>query len=589
LNLSPAQTRTVVKEVLFGPKAGVSMGVAGVRTIADLRLPHPLELYQVAWRDGKCHRDVAAEILSRLATTPLQDSQPEELKMFFDFFNLQERADDWKPVGELLFSALEQAKHCVLPFLPAMLPEIGLKSGWPSGARNCLFQCKEFPDEVIIGATTMAQHYRLARRAQRIRLSTDTKKDGEIFVKITHFWKPLERQLQIGSAGMQQCSMPLAKQYIKELQLHCDSGGDLSAESVAEEWLKFLALSDAGPNGEKAWEEVAEIEKWLKSRGSTTTAYLTSFAELLTQAVCQNEQALARSGPESEAVVNRTISYFERMLSVHLPEVPSQNDRDREEATSKVLTTWLQFLVTLKGSKKAFSALFSHCPKKLAPGFAQQVVEAVLVESEPDLVGIGWCALEWLQTFEDEENFNKVLGIGQLLVASSARGAPSLEATIAQLSKSTATKKLSEPQQLDFADRVLASGDLRAPRGREVVNFVSKLAPAKAAAMWPKVFVMKESADDNTPNQFKDAKDVVSLIELCSKSGIEFPDLSASIVPLNAISKLAKSDLPSARVLAVEVMQERSLGKEGETSELLAELKEDSCSMVRLAASVFAA
>ena len=57
-NLGPAGARTVIKDVMLAPKAGVSLQVAALRIIADMQVQSPLELYRKAWRNGRCHRDV---------------------------------------------------------------------------------------------------------------------------------------------------------------------------------------------------------------------------------------------------------------------------------------------------------------------------------------------------------------------------------------------------------------------------------------------------------------------------------------------------------------------------------------------------
>ena len=39
--------------------------IQAATSLVDLRIPQPLELYRMAWRGGKCHRDVAGHILSK--------------------------------------------------------------------------------------------------------------------------------------------------------------------------------------------------------------------------------------------------------------------------------------------------------------------------------------------------------------------------------------------------------------------------------------------------------------------------------------------------------------------------------------------
>ncbi|CAE8590913.1 unnamed protein product, partial [Polarella glacialis] len=162
--LSPPQARVLIRDIMLPKKAGVGLQVAGLKTIVDLRIPEPLELYCMAWRKGKCQRDVAGNILSKVATSA--DLAAEEVRHFFEFFDQADQQEDQAYVAGLLLDQLIESSEWSLPFLPQVIAKLALLPGATEKAMKALQQCKSNVTEVVAALTEVLKGARLALRSE---------------------------------------------------------------------------------------------------------------------------------------------------------------------------------------------------------------------------------------------------------------------------------------------------------------------------------------------------------------------------------------------------------------------------------------
>jgi len=162
--VSPPQARELIRDVMLPKKAGVGWQVAGLKKISELQIPNPLELYRKAWNDGHCQRDIAGNVLAQVATA--SDLSPEDVKSFFDFFDLPDKEDLQAYVADFLLDQLMESKEWTLPFLPGVIAKLAVLPGVTNKAMSALRANTSHPTEVLKALTQVMQTARLAARSE---------------------------------------------------------------------------------------------------------------------------------------------------------------------------------------------------------------------------------------------------------------------------------------------------------------------------------------------------------------------------------------------------------------------------------------
>lgn len=175
--VSPTQARTLIRDVMLPRDRGVGLQVAGLKKIAELKIPGPLELYKSAWCGGKCQRDVAGMILMKISTALEPGTNPEDVSFYFDFFKENPYGTDkddttWKDdfyhVGLMLLEHLETCTVWCLPYLPSVVAKLATsgEKGLTLKAVEALKKNTSHTSEVLLALTEVLGTARLAVRAK---------------------------------------------------------------------------------------------------------------------------------------------------------------------------------------------------------------------------------------------------------------------------------------------------------------------------------------------------------------------------------------------------------------------------------------
>eukprot|EP00932_Pfiesteria_piscicida_P000066 SRR837773.1006.p3 GENE.SRR837773.1006~~SRR837773.1006.p3 ORF type:complete len:247 (-),score=95.90 SRR837773.1006:90-830(-) len=187
----------------------------------------------------------------------------------------------------------------------------------------------------------------------------------------------------------------------------------------------------------------------------------------------------------------------------------------------------------------------------------------------------GFDALVWGIKTNKMEVKQEIVGGGAKLVARGHPGSPSFEELVDCLSP------LRVGQSTHLVRVLMEEGPTRTV-GRAALKWLSTISAATAVDLYPKLLELGSTPGKPEANpHLAGAEDVEALLGLCKAASLDLPAVRPRSCPLAALPQLAASELPAARLLAVQVIQERELVGE---RPLLGELLTDACLVVRLSA-----
>jgi len=570
-NLSPAQSRVLVRDVMLGPKAGVSLCVAAVRQIADLQMPNPLELYKVAWRDGKCHRDIAGAILSRLATSPLVDGTPDDVRSFFEFFEIEARRPDHEYVANILLTDMKSTSKWSLPFLPGVVVKLAFIPGQAKGAAQALRLSVGHDTEAVVALTALLQHARFAARAKTVTsCGKSNSPASSVISDLAWVYNCSGEDFLLSVRDRSETCTPEAlSRFIQELLQGCEGmTGAAKPQNIAELWARLLRPGEAAK-----WPQVvADMERWACSRGKLDNL------RMVAQVVSQRAVAMKLEAEARVAMFAVVVPLFERILDQHLDKEALNKeggtDLERSIARDILVLHWAPLLVNGCGREDS-ARLLARCPTFLSRPMGCSLIELSIQAKCP--CSVAHDVLIWLATERREHPLTDLIHLGAKLVATGFPNAPCFQAVVDCL------KPLTPDQSVLLVTSLL---EMQPPRNIacEALRWLAKVSALDAVGLWPKVLTLKDTGGDEPNPQNKPAAEVVELLQLCMASNLELPLVPPRSCPVAAVPVLAASDLPAARVLAVQIIQERELAES--SRETMKTLTGDPCPVVQFAAQL---
>lgn len=400
--VSPPRARGLIRDVMLPKAAGVGLQVAGLKKIVELQIPNPLDLYKAAWRKGYCQRDVAGNILAKVATSP--EFAPEDVRMFFDFFELARnqadqaetgrtkprKQDDQVYVAEVLLDQLASTPEWTLPFLPEVVAKLALLPSVTKKATTALLANTSNPTEVVKALTEVSQLARLALRTEPTARDADGStllKDLKDFASLQSVYTTLNT---VNKMRLDECEPTTLLAYVmdvlqareKAVRLDAKAAGshDLAIlNSGLTAWANFLRSGQ-----ESRWPSIlAEMETHLMHRGAPQSLVA------LAQAVVARVPKMDLGTEEYNAILATVGAFFQRLLSgpMAVAGAPSETGSDnafrkhlqdkRQAANTLVQKHWVGLLI--RGCLEAeTSALFTHCPKNGQIELATALVEGAV-------------------------------------------------------------------------------------------------------------------------------------------------------------------------------------------------------------------
>lgn len=592
-NLTLSEAREMIRDVMFGPKAGVSLQIAALRLIADLQIPGPLELYRTAWRGGECHRDVAAVILGKVATSPPTDWQPEDVRDFFRFLDMPEREDVHLHVAELLLEQLIASPRWWLPFLPEVVLKLVVLPGATYNAVAALKAATEFATEVVGALTQVVKEARLAVRAQSVAQQSDCGSEAVAIRELAGYY-------------LHSFSFSTILDAVKEKQLEqCDAGVLLGfVRQVLQRREDLPVLENRSSNRPDEWTSAttSALEIWarLLRPGEASAAWADVLASMQAEVarhermddfdilanVVSSRIVRLQLGLEERSRMNaEACSLFERLLDNHLRvdtldagssadlAYRKKCDEMQRVAERLVLFHWSQML-SYGCSEADAGRLFARCPSGKRAELASALVGAALEAGASD---VARRALAWLLTPVEarDRHWATVLQLWPRVAALETEEA-GFERALGLLGGGAAPPP-APPRECCVA-LVEALLKLAPAKGliRRALGWLSRESAQDAARLWPALLTAPRAArNDAEPG------DIKTLLSLCEAAGIEPPHMPLTACSGEVLGMLVASSLPSARVMAVQALQERQDALDAMDIAWLEQLCGDSCVVVR--------
>lgn len=383
--LSPPQARGLIRDIMLPKKAGLGLQVAGLKKIVELGIPEPLELYRMAWRQGKCHRDVAANILSKVATSP--EFAADDVRSFFEFFDRADRQDDRAVVAELLLDQLIESPEWVLPFLPKVVGKLATLSGTTQKAVQALKKSTSNVTAVVESLTGVIQGARLALRAEP--KGSKDGSEGKLLSDLAglmSYSSINDLASHVARMQLKDCESGVLKAFVAELLrrwhdavLDCDAYAKSLLDCALAVWVKLLRAGEAS-----IWSAILlEMEQRLIEQG--TALSLGAMAKV----VASHVPALGLGPEDWDKMLAALRTCFDRLLSGPLAvtavsgsfvadEAFLEENRQRGKVQEELLLKhWVGILA--HGCEEVESdCLFARCPEKSRLQLATAVVEAAV-------------------------------------------------------------------------------------------------------------------------------------------------------------------------------------------------------------------
>eukprot|EP00930_Biecheleria_cincta_P001746 TRINITY_DN102849_c0_g1_i1.p1 TRINITY_DN102849_c0_g1~~TRINITY_DN102849_c0_g1_i1.p1 ORF type:complete len:2224 (+),score=519.81 TRINITY_DN102849_c0_g1_i1:62-6733(+) len=383
--LSPPQARVMIRKVMLPKKAGVGLQVAGLKKIVDLRIPEPLELYRFAWRKGACQRDVAANILAKVATSP--EFVPDDVREFFGYFDQADKQDDQAYVADSLLTELIEQQEWVLPFLPKVVSKLSLLPGATNKAVQALQNCKTNVTDVVTALTEVMKAARLSMRAEPKNNKEGT--EGRVLADLSSFMSfssVSSLASTVATKQLDECDKSHLVAFVEELMRRWQdllaAKDENSAKSLLSctltVWVKLLQ-----PGNKDSWAATVKNMEDRLMRDGTDASLGVMCVALTNHAPCMG------LGPDEwDALVEMLRQFFVRLLDGPFavsqdaakktcPSDSEFNKTNERRATLRqdlLLNQWAS-LLSHGCSEKESEELFQRCPEMSKVQLAVNLVE----------------------------------------------------------------------------------------------------------------------------------------------------------------------------------------------------------------------
>lgn len=641
-NLSLGEARTVIVDVMFGEGAGIALQVAALRLIMELQVPNPLELYKLAWKNGLCHRDVAANILSKMATTTCESWSPDDVRYMFGMFEREplesenpqrasraSREECQAPAGKKYppgaFSAMSAGKKenlnyiaqlvlvhlrsnrkWGLPFLPEVLGKLALIPGNTDSALGALLACEGMETEILKVLTEISIQARLASKAA-VGSAAASRPEAQLLSALSSYGPGNDSIVTHAHSNMDlyKCDPTTLRCFIDEcLAQHTALIKWPRAQSSRERlqaltntlkvWLFALKPSDAV----KEWQRVlADMESVVRARGGidelgmmieTVTKHITSMPDLN-----HNHARMSAMIPVCRELFERVLKDIPEPLSnEELSRVDWDSARHSQHSSGVELrwkiigTHWTDLIAHGCDEDEVCRLTVNFCPAGKKESLVTNIVNSVVKLSSN-------------QSKLPVEMHKASIGVAHVALRWLAEGTEdaflSLLANLwpRVLVGSSAGNALSTvlefyskfPQNTACIHFVKAYAVDRSPKPpkqlrRTAMQWLSSLLPRDAVRMWPDALFDKENATDPGASE----GDVTQLLDLCDKHSLDLPDFPVK-VSVGVIRILSTSHLAQARLSAVRALQELDLKKvDRAQAPLLSALRSDGSTIVTASA-----
>jgi len=383
--LSPPQARVLIRQVMLPKKAGVGLQVAGLKKIVDLRIPDPLELYTFVWRKGECQRDVAGNILSKVATSG--EFRPDDVRFYFDYFDRTDNQDDQAYVAQIMLDQLIEQPEWVLPYLPKVVSKLAMVPGATNKSVQALKSCTSNVSDVVEALTHVVQASRLASR-------TDPKvnregTDGRVLadlISLISFGQFTETVNSVARMSLEDCDPATLKTFLREAFQRWEdavAGNDGNAKGyfscALTAWVKLLR-----PGQYNTWvTELAELEKRTLAKGNVE-----SWGQMA-QALAGHAPDMGLSPDEWDQMLQVLRAFFVRLIEgplsvndeVQKAATPADDTFKKENSSRAKIrnelfeTHWMK-LLSHGCTEDESNELFKRCPEgekvKLASNLVQE-------------------------------------------------------------------------------------------------------------------------------------------------------------------------------------------------------------------------
>lgn len=614
-NLSPAEARTVIQEVMFGDGAGIALQVAALRLVMDLQVPNPLQLYRVAWKSGRCHRDVAVNILSKLAASTVLSFNADDVRdMFTIFDNAGQLADESRkslkksaskegdaletPAGKTypsgMFGAmsagnkdnltyiaenflanLQSTPAWVLPFLPDLVGRLALTPGLTSAAVRALMANTQYITEDVKSLTLILNRAMLASKAS-VGSANSKRPEAELISALRSYASNSVIVSHVQTLKLELCDPAVLRAFVDQmLRRHNSlmkwprSQQDSEQKQVLRDTLTVWAYLIRKDEPATSWTAcLQEMKREVEVRGGPDELLI------LLETVATHIPKMKLDAAQSAQMVTVARELFEAVLASPTMVVPADPPPGVEKAmdqthssaiaTAKsvrltiILKPWT--MLVAKGCEPAeLQKLLDVCPPlekgKLAQNIVDEVVKYWIKEApwtELRLAPVKNVARQTLWWLVEEEPERHLGTLSKLW--------PKLLSTESDDKDLASVLELfgrypSNTQCVEIVHTLLErSPEAPKPLRRAAVRWLAQLYPRDAVRLWPKaLFTKPTTADPGTT-----AEDVAELLQLCESSGLDPPELPVK-VSTAVLRALAASQLSQARLQAVRVLQEMDL------------------------------
>jgi len=627
-NLSPSQARRVMEEVCFAPQAGVSLQVAALKLMMDLQVPKPLQIYRVAWRGGACHRDVAANILTKLATSPVVDWMVEEAQEFFAYFDDSFQGSDAAlkvPEGKRYPEEMYQAMSAMqpenksyigqnvlrellnssgswsMPFLPSTVGSLG----------TTVVGCADYAIRTLATKTTGGLTTEVVEALTKITnvaflASAVVQQGGKADNPNQQFLMELSR-VGIGDKVMERlqqfpffdCEKKVLEDFVKELLRQHSSSKKPGLPVILSVWVQMLKLEDIN---EGDWETSLEdmMEASLSYGGLDGLVELGRAVFKHVDSACQGSSS-GPPGSQSDRLLHVRCAgkLFQQILDKLPAQLPDSAERDmarrKEESDLEgkrqdVLVSLWAPLVGRGCIDVDLQALTERCPPALKLNVTQTIVNVAVATAVPPKLPMpeliakqsAQKALTWLADKPED-----AIGVLSTL----AKLWPSVlcdEQDFQQLGSvlELFAEARDVPRSVALVECLMECHKNKSCShglARQALLWLQTVSARDSVRLWAMLFEPK--ADEQ-----RALADLRDLMRFCSLQQLDLPLLPSSCCSEVILTQLAHSNLVRAKVNAVSILREMDLkGKNQKQMYLVELLCKDANPIVAAAAKVLSA
>jgi len=523
--LSTHHLRRVLAEIVGDRATSIPTRIAMLRLVLDLQVRNPLEIFEKAWKDGKCHRDVAVAILTKLALVEAVDvDKTKAKKMYLDI--LERSQEDQQYICSTILKDISGSPW-VLDFLAEVVCQYAYVPAVVGDAYSALVNVRTgvSPTDFAKAATRLLKDGRVLKDSS---MHGDRNLAAE-WTKVC----PDSMSSTLQRIGIEDCEHGTLWDFVQEC---------FHQTGFAKNYSNSMSLWAFLIRGAEDVDKVTWAAEFIRIQESTPANAYVEMAKAAVRRVQRN------SGRVDAA---------KRAVALAFEEV----GEDTEHGKKVILECWA-VLVSNDGSKADMDQLLAV--KRVKESLTAEVAKILYTGRHR------WEALQW---FSDTDTCVAPphTGLQHLvdLCVSAAKDdthrkslqpgeTPSFDKALVVLKRHTASSQCAR-----FVEQLPTSADVL----RKGLEWLTPLFPRRAAELYPRLLTID-------PPQ---ASDVSALLACCMKYRVDLPVVPEAAA-LIAMNDLRACKLEAARLQAVRVL--RKLDKRAEIDEML---KDESVSVRKAA------